>query len=172
MTSNWKIVWNGDLSFTINPAKATAFNFLVRIPGWAQNEAIPSDLYQFKNISDKKVLIKINGKAVTYTIDKGYAVLKKQWEKGDKVEVSLPMEVRRVVANKAVTDDNDKVALQRWPIIYCAEWVDKDKRTSNIIIPAEANFTTTYQPELLNGITVLKTPVFLFFVSMKIFLRR
>ncbi len=149
--------WNGDLSFTINPAKQTKFNFLVRIPGWAQNEAIPSDLYQFKNTAEKKVVIKINGQSISYTIENGYAVLNRQWNKGDKIEVNLPMEVKRVIANKVVSEDNGKVALQMGPIIYCAEWVDNNGRTSNIIIPAAANFTTIFQPELLNGITVLKT---------------
>ncbi len=56
--------WDGDLKFTVNPKKPFAFSMLIRIPGWAQNEAMPSDLYSFENISDKKVIIKINGKAV------------------------------------------------------------------------------------------------------------
>ncbi|OIR14188.1 Non-reducing end beta-L-arabinofuranosidase [mine drainage metagenome] len=151
--------WNGDLSFTINPSKATEFNFKVRIPGWAQNTAIPSDLYQFKNNSDKKIIIKINGQQTEYNIEKGYAVLNRKWKKGDVVEVNLPMEVRRVIANKIVSEDNGKVALQMGPIIYCAEWVDNDKRTSNIIMPSNADFTTEYKPGLLNGINVLKTNV-------------
>ncbi|MDE3144695.1 MAG: glycoside hydrolase family 127 protein [Bacteroidota bacterium] len=151
--------WNGDLSFTINPSKTTEFNFKVRIPGWAQNAAIPSDLYQFKNNSDKKVIIKINGQQTDYTIEKGYAVLNRKWKKADVVEVDLPMEVRRVIANKMIAEDNGKVALQMGPIIYCAEWVDNDKRTSNIILPSNADFTTEYKPDLLNGINVLKTNI-------------
>lgn len=151
--------WNGDLSFTINPSKTTEFNFKVRIPGWAQNAAIPSDLYQFKNNSDKKIIIKINGQQTDYTIEKGYAVLNRKWKKADIVEVVLPMEVRRVIANKMIAEDNGKIALQMGPIIYCAEWVDNDKRTSNIILPSNADFTTEYKPDLLNGINVLKTNI-------------
>lgn len=151
--------WNGDLSFTINPSKTTEFNFKIRIPGWAQNTEIPSDLYQFKNNSDKKIIIKINGQQTEYSIEKGYAVLNRKWKKGDKVEVNLPMEVRRVIANKIIAEDNGKVALQMGPIIYCAEWVDNDKKTSNIIMPSGANFITEFKPDVLNGITVLKTNV-------------
>src|SRR4051812_6542581 len=51
--------WDGDLQFTISPQSALPFNLLVRIPGWAANEAIPSDLYQFATTSNKKVEIKI-----------------------------------------------------------------------------------------------------------------
>ena len=147
------------LTFNITPKSATAFNLLVRIPGWAQNKAIPSDLYQFENTSDKKVEIKINGQPVEYTIQNGYAVLSKMWKKGDVVEVNLPIEVRRVVANEKVKDDIGKVALQRGPIIYCAEWVDNNGKASNMIIPNNATFTTEFKPDLLNGVEVIKSNV-------------
>ena len=92
--------WDGALVFNINPKTATAFNLLVRIPGWAQNKAIPSDLYQFQNNSDAKPVIKVNGQPVEYTIQNGYAVINRTWKKNDMVEVTLPMEVRRVVPMK------------------------------------------------------------------------
>jgi DUF1680 family protein len=110
--------WDGALKFTMAPKSPLAFNLLVRIPGWAQNKAMPSDLYKFENTSDKKVQIIINGQPVDYSMQNGYAVLKRTWKKGDLVEVNLPMEVRRVIANENVKDDMGKVALQRGPIIY------------------------------------------------------
>jgi hypothetical protein len=148
--------WDGNLKFKITPKAATAFNLLVRIPGWARNEAIPSDLYQFANASDSKVEIKVNGQPAKYTMQNGYAVLNKTWKKGDIVEVKLPMEVRRVVANENVKDDIGKVALQRGPIIYCAEWVDNNGKAANIIIPNNATFTTEFKSDLLNGVEVIK----------------
>ena len=151
--------WDGDLKFNITPKAATTFNLLVRIPGWARNEANPSDLYQFANASDKKVEIKINGQPAEYTMQNGYAVLNKTWKKGDVVEVNLPMEVRRVVANENVKDDIGKVALQRGPVIYCAEWVDNNGKAANIIIPNNATFTTEFKNDLLNGVEVIKSNV-------------
>ena len=151
--------WDGDLKFNITPKAATTFNLLVRIPGWARNEANPSDLYQFANASDKKVEIKINGQPAEYTMQNGYAVLNKTWKKGDVVEVNLPMEVRRVVANENVKDDIGKVALQRGPVIYCAEWVDNNGKAANIIIPNNAMFTTEFKSDLLNGVEVIKSNV-------------
>jgi hypothetical protein len=151
--------WDGKLTFNITPKTETAFNLLVRIPGWAQNKAIPSDLYQFAGTSDKKAEIKINGQPVEYAIQNGYAVLNKTWKKGDVVEVDLPMEVRRVVANEKVKDDIGKVALQRGPIIYCAEWADNNGKASNMIIPNNAPFTTEFKPDLLNGVEVIKSNV-------------
>jgi uncharacterized protein len=151
--------WDGDLKFNITPKANTAFNLLVRIPGWARNEAMPTDLYRFANTSDKKVEIKINGQPVEYRMQNGYAVLNKTWKKGDVVEVNLPMEVRRVVANENVKDDIGKVALQRGPIIYCAEWVDNNGKAANIIIPNSATLTTEFKSDLLNGVEVIKSNV-------------
>jgi len=151
--------WDGSLTFNVTPKSSLAFNLLVRIPGWARNEAIPSDLYQFANTTDKKVEIKINGQPVEYTMQNGYAVLNRTWKKGDVVEVNFPMEVRRVVANENVNDDIGKVALQRGPIIYCAEWVDNNGKAANIIIPNNATFTTEFKSDLLNGVEVIKSEV-------------
>ncbi len=153
--------WDGTLTFTINPQNTTTFNLKVRIPGWANNEAIPSTLYQFQNnaATTSKPVIKVNGVAVNYSMEHGYAVIGKAWKKNDKVEVTLPMEVRRVVANEKVKDDIGKIALQRGPLMYCAEWPDNNGKTSNIIIPASATFTSEFKPELLNGVMVLKSEV-------------
>ncbi len=151
--------WDGALKFTINPKNTTDFNFLVRIPGWARNEAMPTDLYTFAGTSDKKVEIKVNGSPVEYTMQNGYAVLDRKWKKNDVVEVNLPMEVRKVLANENVKVDQGKVALQRGPLIYCAEWVDNNGKTSNIIMPKDASFTSEFRPDLLNGIMTLKSTV-------------
>jgi uncharacterized protein len=151
--------WDGALSFTINPKKNTAFNLLVRIPGWAQNAAIPSTLYKFQTNNGANPVIKVNGKVVEFIIEHGYAVINKTWKKNDVVEVVLPMEVRRVVANENVKDDINKVALQRGPIMYCAEWVDNNGKTSNIIIPNETVFTNEFKPDVLHGIEELKARV-------------
>ncbi len=151
--------WEGALKFNVIPKSPTAFNLLVRIPGWAQNEAIPSDLYRFSNDLASKVEIKINGQPVDYQLRNGYAVLSRTWKKADMVEVNLPMEVRRVVANEKLKDDAGKVALQRGPVIYCAEWVDNNGKASNIIIPTDAKLTTEFKPDLLNGVLVIKSQV-------------
>ena len=151
--------WEGALRFEIAPKSPQAFNVLVRIPGWAQEQAIPSDLYKFASLANAKVEIKINGQSFAYSMKNGYAVLNTTWKKGDVVEVNLPMEVRRVIANEKVKDDEGKVALQRGPIIYCAEWIDNNGKAANIIIPTNAVMTTEYKPDLLNGVMVIKSDV-------------
>jgi DUF1680 family protein len=149
--------WDGDLTFRINPTSPVAFNLRLRIPGWASNQAMPSNLYIFETTSDKKMTLKINGNAADFTMDKGYAVVKRTWKKGDVVELVLPMEVRRIIANKNVKEDIGKVALQRGPLMYCAEWPDNNSSVSNLILPATATFSSEFKPDLLHGVTVIKS---------------
>ena len=147
--------WNGSLSFTVLPQVPQQINLKVRIPGWIKNEAIPSDLYSFENKLPADVTIKVNGKPVRYSMENGYAVIKRLWNKNDQLSVNLPMQVRKVIANPTLAEDAGKVALQRGPIMYCAEWKDNSGKVSNIIIPKGTNFTPSYQKDLLNGLTVL-----------------
>jgi hypothetical protein len=151
--------WDGDLLFTVEPIKTMEMELKVRIPGWAQNEAIPSDLYSYDKKSIQGVEIKVNGMPVNYQVEKGYAVLNRKWKKHDKVEMILPMDVRRVVANTNIPDDNGKVALQRGPIMYCAEWKDNNGLAGNLIVPENAVFKPEYEANLLNGVTVLKAAI-------------
>jgi DUF1680 family protein len=148
--------WNGALSFAVTPETPTNFAMRIRIPGWARAEAIPSDLYAFQNKSAAKISLKLNGKALAYKVENGYAVVNRQWKKGDNVQLDLPMEVKKVIANKALVDDKGKTALQRGPIMYCAEWKDNGGTVSNLTIPANATFKPVAEPGLLNGVTVLK----------------
>lgn len=149
--------WDGDLKFIISTAKANTFKMLIRIPGWAMNTAVPSDLYKFVSSYDATPMIKVNGVVTAYELENGYARINRIWNKNDVVELSLPMPVKRVAAHEKVKNNMGKTALQRGPILYCAEWVDNNNRTANIIIPSSAGFTTEYQPALLNGVMTLRT---------------
>ncbi len=151
--------WDGDLQFTIIPKSSANFSLLIRIPGWAQNEAMPSDLYSFRKEINKKVAITLNGKPVDYTMENGYAIFTRTWHKNDKVEVMLPMEVRKVVANNKVKDDVGKIALERGPVMYCAEWIDNNGKAANLIVPANTEFTSEFNPGKLNGIEEIKAEV-------------
>ena len=151
--------WSGALSLSVEPQSPARFNVLVRIPGWSRAKAIPSDLYSFENKAASNVVIKLNGRPVKYTMQNGYAVINSQWKKGNKITLNLPMEVKEVIANKAVKVDSNKVALQRGPIMYCGEWKDNEGKVSNVIIPRNTNFKPAYEGDLLNGVMILKAEV-------------
>lgn len=148
--------WKGKVDITVNPAKATVFTLRIRIPGWAKQQPVPGDLYSFMNNVQLPVVLSINGKATSFVIEKGYAVLKRSWKKGDKVSLNLPMETEKVLANQKVKDDRDRFAFERGPIVYCLEGPDnRDSLVQNIMIDKNAIANANYQADLLNGVDVI-----------------
>jgi DUF1680 family protein len=149
--------WDGSVMMTVTPEKTSRFNVNVRIPGWARNEAVPSDLYRFQDKASEPPTLKVNGKSVPLNLNKGYASLQRSWKPGDVVELNLPMPVRRVLANEQVSDDVGKVALERGPLVYCVEWPDvKDGHVVNLLLPDDAALAAEFRPDLLNGVEVVK----------------
>ncbi|WP_332368635.1 glycoside hydrolase family 127 protein [Spirosoma telluris] len=148
--------WEGNVKITVNPAKKVAYALHVRIPGWSENVPAPGKLYQFTDTRDEKVNILLNGKPVTYRQEKGYAVIDRTWQKGDVVEVKLPMDVRQVTARTDVKADQDRVALQRGPLVYCVEGADNEGRAYNILVPNKATFTTKSHQVLDEPVIAIK----------------
>jgi hypothetical protein len=129
----------------------------LRVPGWARNEAVPGDLYSFADEVREPVTLKLNGKPVAVADEKGYVSLNRSWRKGDQIELNLPMPVRRVRANQNVKADRGRVALQRGPLVYCAEWPDNPNgRVRNLLLTPNSDLTAEFRPDLLNGVVVIK----------------
>lgn len=157
-----KYPWQGDVQITVTPVRSMAFPLHVRIPGWAMNEPVPGNAYRFVDDDTAKFTITVNGKPAKYNMEAGYAVLNQTWKKGDVVELHLPMQVRKVAANYNIVQDRNRVALQRGPLVYCVEHPDNDGSVYNMILPVDAQFTTAYRPDLLNGVMTIEgqVPVF------------
>jgi len=152
--------WSGKIVIGVQPSREKVFNMMIRIPGWANNQVVPSDLYSFRSTDHTKILIKVNGKNFNYEVKNGYAVISRQWKKGDQLLIDLPMPVREIIANIAIKEDVGKIALQRGPLVYCAEWPDnKDGHVLNLSLNSKNTYSTEFLPGLLNGATVIKTTV-------------
>ncbi|MCX6577073.1 MAG: glycoside hydrolase family 127 protein [Candidatus Aminicenantes bacterium] len=148
--------WDGAVKMTLEPEKTGEFAVHIRIPGWAENRPVPGDLYQYLDKSDDKIMLRINGSSVALNMDKGFARVRRNWKKGDVIELALPMPVRRVVAIEAVKDNKGKVALERGPLVYCAEWPDNGGRALNLRLADNAQIEPEFRPDMLKGIVVLK----------------
>jgi DUF1680 family protein len=146
--------WNGDIRIKITTEKTLDFNIMVRIPGWARNEAFPSDLYYFEDIDTRQTAIFINGKEINAVQKNGYASIDRKWENGDEIKIEFPMMPRRVKANILVKADIGRVALQRGPIIYCLEEGKEIKGYNNYFLGFSKEYFE-YQGELLNGVCTL-----------------
>jgi DUF1680 family protein len=150
--------WNGENEITISPAKQqAAFALHIRIPGWVANQLSPGDLYKNATASSKPVTILLNGKPVKYNTVKGYAVINRNWNKGDKITLTLPMDIQKVIAKDSVKADQNRFALQMGPIVYCLESPDnKDAAVMNIVVDKNADIQAVYKPGMLKGVTVLQ----------------
>lgn len=147
--------WDGKVTIKVEPQRSQRFAVNVRIPGWAQGKPVPSDLYHYLKKSPEEVTLKVNSEPIPINMNKGFAVIEKQWSRGDEIEMDLPMPIRRVTANEKVKADINKVALVRGPIVYCAEGIDNDKKVLDMIIPDEAELQTEYRTNMLGGVTVI-----------------
>jgi uncharacterized protein len=157
MVQETRYPWDGAVRITIDPAKTSTFAIHVRVPGWAREEPLPSPLYRFAEKSPQQVELKVNGRPVPLQLEKGYVSLRRKWRAGDTIELDLPMQPRRVLASAAVAADRELVAIQRGPIVYCAEWPDNSPGgVLALALPDDSALTAEFRPDLLNGVTVVK----------------
>ncbi len=155
VTQQTRFPWDGAVTIAIAPASPARFTVNVRIPGWARDEAVPSALYRFTDTAPAPTL-SVNGRHVPVTATKGYVAITREWRAGDTIQLSLPMPVRRVVADARVAADRGRVALQRGPIVYAAEWPDNpDGKVRNIVLSDARALKATFKPEMLNGVVAI-----------------
>jgi DUF1680 family protein len=152
VTQETNYPWDGAVKLTFQPAQPTAFTLCVRIPGWAQGQPVPSDLYHYLDRTAEPATLQVNGMPVAWVLQKGYATIHRTWQAGDVVELTLPMPVRRVSCHPAVSDNLGKVALERGPLVYCVEGIDNDDHVLAAILSDQATFTSGFEPDLLNGV--------------------
>ena len=125
--------WQGDITLDVTPRRATDFALRIRIPGWVRGDVVESDL------------------------DKGYFTVERRWRKGDRVEIHFDMEPRVVEANPHVEADRGRVAVERGPIVYCAEWPDNDFSVRSVLMNRTPQFGTEFRGDMLYGIQTVKT---------------
>ncbi|PCH69093.1 MAG: six-hairpin glycosidase [Bacteroidales bacterium] len=149
--------WVGDINLEVNPKKKQNFNLKIRIPGWLLGQVVPSNLYAFSDNKKLSYSVKVNGQSVESQLQNGYFTISRTWGKGDKVEVHFDMEPRTVKAHPLVEADQGRVAIERGPIVYCAEWPDNDYSVLSAVIPQKPEFTVENKPDLLYGINMIHT---------------
>lgn len=149
--------WNGDVTVKVSKNTAGQFALKIRIPGWVRNQVVPSDLYTFSDNVRPKYSVKVNGLEVNSELEQGYFTVNRKWKKGDKVEIHFDMDVRTVRANNKVEADRGRIAIERGPVVYCAEWPDNDFNVLNILVNRSPEFEVVSRPDLLCGIDQIRT---------------
>jgi DUF1680 family protein len=132
--------WTGAVTLTVESASAPLKEALrLRLPGWCTSYTIA-----------------VNGETVASPVtDKGYAVLNREWKTGDRVTLSLDMPVEVIAADPRVKANAGKRAVQRGPLVYCAEEADNHDGFDRIALSPETTYQAEFQPSLLNGVTTV-----------------
>ena len=148
--------WDGKVVVKVNPDKPLKADFHIRIPGWSAENPVPGDLYTFADALAEPVKITVNGKAAKFKMLNGFAVIDRKWTAGDQIAVEFPMQVRKILSHPEITANIDRVALQRGPLVYCAEWPDMpDSLVSNLVVNREVQPEANFEAGLLNGMVTL-----------------
>jgi DUF1680 family protein len=156
LTQKTRYPWNGQIDITINPDKEGEFSIMLRIPGWAQNKPVPSNLYRYLTKNTDRLSLTVNNESIDIRPEKGFVRIKRVWKKDDRISLYLPMPVRRVLSHDKVEDNADRVALERGPLVYCAEWPDNKNEISKLILSDHVIFETEFKKNLLNGVQIIK----------------
>lgn len=148
--------WKGDIRLKIAQGNQN-FTMKLRIPGWVRGNVLPSDLYAYADNQKPVYRVSVNGQTVESDVNNGYLSIARKWKKGDVVEVHFDMLPRIVKANPKVEADRGRVAVERGPIVYCAEWPDNRFNVHSVLLNQHPQFKVTEKPELLYGINQLTT---------------
>ncbi len=133
------------------------------MPGWVWGKPVPSDLYRYADAEPNAnpavagLKIKVNGKEFSGgPVRNGFLAIEREWKAGDGIELDLPMPVRRVVAHASVAADRDRFAIERGPLVYCAEGADNDGQVLDKVFPGKVRFDVQQRPDLLGGVATVK----------------
>ncbi len=152
-----KYPWEGTVKFKVNTENSSEFSLKIRIPGWAQNYPVPGNLYSYLEKSGQEVRLLINNELFPANVVDGYASVDRRWNNGDVVELVLPMVVRKVVPNENISEITGKIAIERGPVVYCAEQADNPEGVLHKKIAKEKIFTPKFEANLLQGIVKLES---------------
>jgi DUF1680 family protein len=131
--------WDETVEFGVAAEAPVEMALRLRIPGWCRDPTV-----------------RVNGEAVLPDVRDGHAELRRTWTDGDEVELRLPMPVTRVEAHPEVTAVAGRVALERGPVVYCFEGVDNDIHPERVRFGGDADFSAEYDPDLLDGVVVIR----------------
>lgn len=140
LTQTTDYPWEGRVQIRVDASEAGSFPLKVRIPGWAQGRPVDSDLYTYLDQPTERATLSINGEPVEFTIENGYATITRSWKAGDIVEFTLPMQAHQVRCHEGVATNRGKLAVERGPIVYCAEFADNGGSLATTFLPEGTTF--------------------------------
>ncbi|GAB3177256.1 glycoside hydrolase family 127 protein [Nesterenkonia halophila] len=129
--------WNGEIRLTIQQAPVHDVAVMLRVPAWAEGATL-------------------DGEPVAAG---GYAAATRTWSPGETLTLLLPMTPRFVRAHPRVDAARGSVALLRGPLVHAFEAGDQAEGVvlDDVSLDPNAEVTAEPRPELLDGVTLLRT---------------
>jgi DUF1680 family protein len=149
--------WGGKSKITVSAKQDVRGAIKLRVPGWARDQPTPGTLYTYQHKLDKHPTVSVNGKAVSAVPDRaGYVSLERLWQNDDFIEIEFPLEARQVMADSRVRENRGRVAIERGPVVYCAEWPEApDGRVLDLSLEATSELKPAFDESLFGGVTVI-----------------
>jgi len=134
----------GTVKVSINPASEKTFKVHVRIPTWAQGKQfVPGDLYDFTEPVEAAWDLSMNGEKLEgLKLEKGFAVIERNWKAGDVVELNLPMALQANNCHEEVEENRNRLAFTRGPFVMCAEGIDNGGATQRFFVSKSSDGST------------------------------
>jgi DUF1680 family protein len=140
--------WSGHISMTVNPSLPKEFTIHVRVPN-----RTTSELYTPVPEVNGLTSLSVNGKPLKPVIKNGYAVIRRVWKKGDRIELELPMKIQKITADEKIEADRGRIALRYGPLLYNVETADQQDITQPI---GNQPLSLEWKGDFLNGIMAIK----------------
>jgi len=140
--------FSGKVAIQVASEKPQKFALKLRIPTWCGEQFVPGKLYSYVGGKKGNWELRLNSEVVKANVEKGFVTIDREWKKGDKVELALPLEPRLNKAIEQVKADNNRLAVTYGPLVYCAEEVDNGGKVQRFFLGKEPKMTTT---ELSDG---------------------
>jgi hypothetical protein len=131
LTVETEYPWDGRVRVRVLQTPPGQWTLSLRVPGWAEGALL-------------------DGQAVDAG---GYASVRRVWQAGDAVELTLPMAIRLTAADERIDAVRGCVAIERGPVVYAVERDDADDLRLDAVAAAE------YRADLLEGVTVVSASV-------------
>ena len=139
--------WNGKIRVTVNPKASKPFAVRLRVPN-----RTTSKLYTPTPAVNGIVSLAVNGKPLQPVIENGYAVITREWQRGDVIDLELPLKPQTVIATDLIRPTRGKVAIRYGPLIYNIEAVDEP--IAGALNP-DTPLASVWRGDLLGGVTAI-----------------
>ena len=119
--------WSGSVALFVDPspdesnAHEAEFSVKLRIPDWCD-----------------AIACSVGGRSVpTESRVKGYLDIRRRWKPGDRIDLELKMAPRVLRADVRIPELAGKLAIQRGPLVYCAESLDNGADLHSLVLDPE-----------------------------------